>query len=741
MYQIIAEGHVTAPNTSSIAQPPPFSPPRYAVVVNSLWFLSLVISLTCALLATSLQQWARRYVRLTQPARCSPEKRARMRAFFAHGVDKMSLPSAVEGLPALIHLAVFLFFAGLIIYLMNVSHFTAISVMSWIGLFSILYTFITFMPMFRPDSPYYTPLTAQVSLIIGAVLWFVVVIVSALDCLALVVLMIYDFLRSRLILSWIAICSWTSPSEYHRLRDWYDSDAHRHWYGRAVDRLYRILSSIVDVISHWGDRIENSGKVAEEITGNRSSEIDLGILDWTISALGEDDRLEKFFEVIPGFFNSQTVKNIQRPLPDTFLSKFLDSWGRFVTRNLLSNSVSGKTRIRRLVTSMNAIKEIYNHSDPDRIFSHLSSLRFDQVTPSIQAVQFLVPWSSSTDATTSSLARYTVAKMLPYIRERDDRWIASAHDIYGLPEHILRDYISLGDDSVLLAIFNHAARHILRAELRKWEMLPSISKFDIRNTIPGLRNEFCALWNDVVREASTTPDHVMILGGIRHLYIALHQDTDDAPTAFDGFTPSDDPVLDNPESYPSCNVASHYLVSKSLPFTPLKLSHDTFRSFPHQSPSESQLYAGGSTAAEKSSGVDVTLRLTSSTDQATPPQYQETSPSPSPIVAEPFPPQANVVADAAIHKCTETTALNLNLIVSEEVTHLSRQPSPSTTDAVSAEEPIPDIPVTGRQNSQVGAAALHNLPHPGPVPVTVAPLAVSRPPRSMSRPGDVAGAV
>jgi hypothetical protein len=60
---------------------------------------------------------------------------------------------------------------------------------------------------------------------------------------------------------------------------------------------------------------------------------------------------------------------------------------------------------------------------------------------------------------------------------------------------------------------------------------------------------------------------------------------------------------------------------------------------------------------------------------------------------------------------------------------------------VNAEEPIPDIPVSGRQNSQVSAAALHTLPHPGPVPVAVAPLAVSRPPRSMSRPGDVAGAV
>ncbi|KAF8265148.1 hypothetical protein EI94DRAFT_1577801, partial [Lactarius quietus] len=57
------------PNISSSlpASPPPFSPPKYAIWVNSFWFLSLVISITCALLATLLQQWARRYLKVTQP--------------------------------------------------------------------------------------------------------------------------------------------------------------------------------------------------------------------------------------------------------------------------------------------------------------------------------------------------------------------------------------------------------------------------------------------------------------------------------------------------------------------------------------------------------------------------------------------------------------------------------------------------------------------------------------------------
>ena len=526
--------------------------------------MSLAISLTCALLATSLQQWARRYTRVTQPARCSPEKRARMRAFFSRGADNMNLPLVVEGLPALIHLAVFLFFAGLIIFLLNVNHSISIPVISWIVLFSMLYVSITFMPMFRPDSPYYTPLSAQVSLFFGLLHWLIFVITFLLYWLVLVPLLIYAFFHSGFILIWITICSRTRPSEYQRLRALYDNGVYRKSVERFAYPLISFWGPIVDVIFRCIGRIRNSRKAVEDITRNRSSEIDLGILDWTISAVGEDDTLETFFEHIPGFYSSQVVNKIQRPLPDIFLSNFLDSWGGFVTRNLLSNSISEEIKIHRLVISMNAIKEICHYADMYRIFPGLSNLRFDQITPSIHAVQILAPWCTSSDTTMSGLARYTVSKMLPYIKERDDRWTASAHDIYGLPEHILRGYISHGDDSVLLAIFNHAARHVLRTEPKKWEMLASISKFDIRNTAPGLQHEFCSLWNDVVRGANRRlPSHLRLLVGIRHLYITLHEGTDATPTAFDastgtwGLSRTDRMILYNPNSYPLCNIAAH----------------------------------------------------------------------------------------------------------------------------------------------------------------------------------------
>ena len=140
-----------------------FSPQNYAVWVNLLWSLSLTLSLICALLATSLQQWARRYIRVTQPPRLSPHTCARIRAFFSDGIDKSHLANPVEVLPLLLHLSLFLFFTGFLIYLFNINFTVAIAVVCCIGLFGVVYAYLTFLPFLRHNSPYYTPLSSSAS--------------------------------------------------------------------------------------------------------------------------------------------------------------------------------------------------------------------------------------------------------------------------------------------------------------------------------------------------------------------------------------------------------------------------------------------------------------------------------------------------------------------------------------------------------------------------------------------------
>ena len=138
IYDVLADPNATR---TSIAKSPPFSPPNHAIWVNSLWFLSFVISLSCALCAVLLHQWTLRYIKVTQLERCGPEKRARMRAFFVEGMDKMHIPWAIEGLPTLLHLSVFYFLAGLLIFLFNIDHAVFNSVIWWIVPSSIVYGF------------------------------------------------------------------------------------------------------------------------------------------------------------------------------------------------------------------------------------------------------------------------------------------------------------------------------------------------------------------------------------------------------------------------------------------------------------------------------------------------------------------------------------------------------------------------------------------------------------------------
>ena len=160
--QVLAGSNASLPPAP--AEPPPFSPPKYVIWVNSLWSLSLCVSLSCAVLAILLQQWARLYLRNTRSQRYSPHERARIREFLANGVNHSRLSWVVEALPFMIHFSLFLFFAGLVLYLFNANYSVFIPVICWVGFSGMTYFAISFMPVRRLDSPFCTPLTSMASI-------------------------------------------------------------------------------------------------------------------------------------------------------------------------------------------------------------------------------------------------------------------------------------------------------------------------------------------------------------------------------------------------------------------------------------------------------------------------------------------------------------------------------------------------------------------------------------------------
>ena len=435
-----------------------------------------------------------------------------MRAYYYNGVENMHIPWAVEGLPTLLHLSLFLFFGGLAIFLFNVDEEVFTCVACWIGLFLIVYGLITLLPVFRHDCPYYTPLSKPVL--------YLYVGIPYVTCLA------------------IKTCY-----------DKYDRYWQRDLFGRTrIDRIF------------WhcrGWMFLGMEKMAEETAKKQTSEIDLRILDWTIidSLLGDDDSLEKFFKAIPGLFYSKRLKDLENSFPFKSLNKFVNALDRFMRR---SESVADPTiKTRRANICKDIVGIIPN---PHIIISDRLPEFYDQAPVSIERLQIMARWSAHGEPCISRSAKLTAARNLARIQERDGRWIAFASDLYGLPKDIIERHVTLGGDSALLAIVIDKCRRYLRSNDCDWAFIEKSSRFDICNTLPEQQHNFCTLWNELAQDARnqgsfTTP--VEILREIRLLYISLHQGTDAAPTAFSASTGQYDRILYEPSSYPLCDIASH----------------------------------------------------------------------------------------------------------------------------------------------------------------------------------------
>ena len=127
--------------------------------MNILWFLSLCISLSCALAATLVQQWARRYLRLSQGQKAA-QRRVRVRTYLYEGNRIFHTRWIVENISLLMHAAIFLFFAGLVEFLYAINHEVAYVVIVAVSIFAVVYIALTSLPVLNRQCPFQTPLSS-----------------------------------------------------------------------------------------------------------------------------------------------------------------------------------------------------------------------------------------------------------------------------------------------------------------------------------------------------------------------------------------------------------------------------------------------------------------------------------------------------------------------------------------------------------------------------------------------------
>ena len=475
------------------------------------------------MLATFVQKWARRYIGITQPLRYSPHKRARLRAFFSDGVDKWHVSWAVEALPTLLHLSLFLFFIGLVIYLFSANHVVFGTVVWWVVLTKMAYLSITLLPIFWPNSPYYAPLSSPI--------W-------SLYCTIR-----YTFIN---VLSSPAIgyFHFDTADYFRRLKDQYK------------------------------EFFEDIGRTAEELAWKQASEIDVRVLQSTFEAHDEAGAQEEFLRAIPGFFESKLVYGLEENLTDEFRIKFSEALNRFLDRTVSLSSLSESARSGRLVICLNAARSALGFDGVSQILWDILNGRWTELVHSVDMVQSLRQWSNKSDRQFISYVQRVVAQVIVDVRDRDERWIALVKAEFAIPDRVLRRYIPHGD-SVLLAILIHMTRQALQTgSWTEWVLL-SLTGFDMDDTIPGLQHAFCDLWNDILfkaRDLGENNTYVNILREIRHAYIDLHRRTDAAPM-FSAAAYDFDPDLVQPWSYRFCNIASHRQdLTSSTVHTPVRSS-------------------------------------------------------------------------------------------------------------------------------------------------------------------------
>jgi hypothetical protein len=383
-----------------------------------------------------------------------------MRHHIFQGVGNQHFLLVLDAVPTLLHLSVFLFFAGLLILLRHISHTVFNAVVGWVVLCVAIYTYITFLPIYMPDSPHFGPISS---------------------------------------LAW-------------------------QFYVHVLHPLFVSPVKDADVPPPAPRLLKRLEAKAEEVILGKAPKLDAEILDSLLVTLGEDGAREKFFEAVPGFYGSEVVKDVNKKLTPTFFTNFRRVINQFLDQTLASDSISESVRSRRLLTCLNATRSVLGGlagmSITDKIICRGN---WNKTPPSPEIGHILRHWLDTTDSSRALIASCIIARIIGSVEKRDDTWMALARSQLGATEEVFSGYLEHGD-SILLANLIKTTRLFFEEGLQFEGILRSIAGFDVKETLPELQRDFCNLWNEMVsvEKSKNSINCTFILGEICHIHDALH---------------------------------------------------------------------------------------------------------------------------------------------------------------------------------------------------------------------------
>lgn len=146
----------TANSSQPAATLPVFQAPASAVWINSLWFLSLILSLASALFGMIAKQWLREYMEWTTTS-WLPQNFLALRQTRFEAFNEWKVPAIIAAIPGLLEIALILFFSGLIVFLWTINFIVAGVSITVIAISITLAVLATILPVFYRQCPYKSP--------------------------------------------------------------------------------------------------------------------------------------------------------------------------------------------------------------------------------------------------------------------------------------------------------------------------------------------------------------------------------------------------------------------------------------------------------------------------------------------------------------------------------------------------------------------------------------------------------
>ncbi|PSS37017.1 hypothetical protein PHLCEN_2v1159 [Hermanssonia centrifuga] len=166
-----------------------FQPSPCAVTVNTLWIVSLALSLIAAFFAIAVQQWLRR---MPLPSNLSAQQSIKLRHLRYDGLIFWQVPGIVSFLPLLLQAAVVLFLIGLLLLLHFVNPTVASAFTAVFGVSMTIFIIATLIPLIRPRCPYKSPIIPTTLL---AIQWCTYPITFVAGLFAFIAVLIHNIIH------------------------------------------------------------------------------------------------------------------------------------------------------------------------------------------------------------------------------------------------------------------------------------------------------------------------------------------------------------------------------------------------------------------------------------------------------------------------------------------------------------------------------------------------------------------